>query len=182
MSLGGTKSGTLASGEAMRESQSPVEPEVQHYTGVLRQAVRAAGFSVSELERRLGTGPKALRRVFCGTVDLKFKHVVGVLRVIGMSQEEFFSIAVRAARRPRKRSPAGELLATFERLGYRGQLAPTADDLDNPSEEELNRLVEETVERVLRRRARRASSAAVESAAQEEGDEGGAPGDGGEPE
>ncbi|HXM71563.1 MAG TPA: hypothetical protein VN970_10545, partial [Thermoanaerobaculia bacterium] len=93
--------------------ESPaVEVEVKHYAGILRHAIRAAGFSVSEVERRLGAGPKSLRRVLGGQVDLKFKHVVAVLRIIGMSQEQFFAIA---ARRRRQRSLGGDLLAGFER-------------------------------------------------------------------
>jgi len=138
----------------MDESHPAVEVEVQHYAGVLRQAIRAAGFSVSEVERRLGTGPKALRRVFGGSVDLKFKHVVAVLRIIGMSQEEFFAIATRTARRRRQRSPGGEFLATFERIGYRGELVPLADEMEDPaSDEDFDRMVEEAVDRVLKRRA-----------------------------
>jgi AraC-like DNA-binding protein len=82
------------------------EVEAQHYAGVLRQAIRAAGLSVSEVERRLGAGPRTLRRVFGGTTDLKIKHLVSVLRIIGMSQEEFFAIAARVARR-RQHRPAG---------------------------------------------------------------------------
>jgi hypothetical protein len=137
----------------MRESLPPVEVEVQHYAGVLRQAVRTAGFAVSEVERRLGTGPKALRRVFCGAVDLKLKHVIAVLRIIGMSQAEFFAIASRTERRGRRSSAGGEILATFERIGYRGALAPVADELEDPaSEEEFDRLVEDAVDRVMKRR------------------------------
>ncbi|HXM71471.1 MAG TPA: hypothetical protein VN970_10075 [Thermoanaerobaculia bacterium] len=134
----------------------PVEVEVRHYAGVLRKAVRAAGFSISEVERRLGTGPKALRRVFGGSVDLKFKHVVAVLRIIGMSQVEFFAIASGAGAGGRRRgAAAGELLASFERAGYRGEFVPTDDDLETPmSAEELDRQVEEAVERVIQRRAK----------------------------
>jgi hypothetical protein len=124
-----------------------VEEEVRHYAGVLRQAIRAAGFSVSEVERRLGAGPKSLRRVFGGQVDLKFKHVVAVLRIIGVSQEEFFVIAARRRRQRALRSP----LATFEPLGLRGELAPAAAE-DPDSEEEFDRMVEEAVDRVLKRR------------------------------
>jgi hypothetical protein len=127
------------------------EVEVRHYAGVLRQAVRAAGLSVTEVERRLGVGPKSLRRVFGGQVDLKFKHVVAVLRVIGMSQEEFFSIALR---RRQKRSRAGGFLAAFRSAGYRGDFVPIPEDLEPPlSAEEFDRQVEEAVQRVLTRRA-----------------------------
>jgi hypothetical protein len=90
-----------------------VEVEVRHYAGVLRQAIRAAGLSVTEVERRLGVGLKSLRRVFGGQVDLKFKHVVAVLRIIGMSHEEFFEIALRQRRHRRRRSRAGEFLAAL---------------------------------------------------------------------
>jgi hypothetical protein len=139
-----------------------VEVEVKHYAGILRHAIRAAGFSVSEVERRLGAGPKSLRRVLGGQVDLKFKHVVAVLRIIGMSQEQFFAIA---ARRRRQRSLGGDLLAGFER-GDRGApgdepleaAAPLAGGARSPgdaeSADEFDRLVEEAVDRVLARRAR----------------------------
>jgi hypothetical protein len=136
--------------------QPTIEVEVQHYAGVLRQAIRAAGFSVSEVERRMGVGPKMLRRVFDGSVDLKFKHVVAVLRVIGLSQEEFFAIAARAARRPRHRSASGELLATFERIGYRGDFVPISDDSEILTEEDFDRLIADAVERVMERREKTA--------------------------
>src|ERR1700687_610474 len=125
--------------------ESPaVEVEVKHYAGILRHAIRAAGFSVSEVERRLGAGPKSLRRVLGGQVDLKFKHVVAVLRIIGMSQEQFFAIAVR---RRRQRSPGGDLLASFargDRRGPREEAAPppgaAAAPGDADSEDEFGRL------------------------------------------
>src|SRR5579863_3983015 len=143
---------------------SAIEVEVKHYAGILRQAIRAAGFSVSEVERRLGAGPKSLRRVFGGQVDLKFRHVVAVLRVIGMSQAQFFDIA---SRRRRRRSPSGELLASFERRRRHGPL-PAADPggmgmVEEPaapespespeSDDAFDRMVEDAVARVIERRA-----------------------------
>ena len=140
----------------MDEIQPAIEVQAKHYAGLLRQAVRAAGFSVSEIERRLGTGPKALRRVFGGSVDLKFKHVIAVLRIIGMSEQEFFAIASRNTGGRRRGGASGELLASFERAGYSGEFVPTDDDLETPSAEELDRQVEEAVERVMQRRAQQA--------------------------
>jgi hypothetical protein len=133
-----------------------VEVEAKHYAAVLRQVIRASGFSVSEIERRLDLGPQSLRRVFNGTTDLKFKHVIGVLRILGMSHEEFFAIAVRATRRRKPRAGGAELLAIFERIGYRGtELLPLDDEDDLPrSEAELNRQIADAVRRVLERRER----------------------------
>ena len=143
----------------MGEREPVIEVEVQRYSGVLRQAIRAAGFSVSEVERRLGAGPKSLRRVFGGQVDLKFRHVVAVLRIIGMSQEQFFALASRSRHR---RSTGGEFLATFERIGYRGEFVPVADDAEDPSDEEFDRMVEDAVERALRRRGEGGEPSAAE--------------------
>jgi hypothetical protein len=165
----------------MDESQ-PVEVEVRHYARILRQAIRAAGFTISEVERRLDTGPKALRRVLGGSVDLKFKHVIAVLRIIGMSQQEFFAIASQTPAVRRRGSASAELLASFERAGYRGELIPD-DDLDQPmSAAELDRQVEEAVERVIQRRAQEAKlppQAPTELLLDQEGE--GGP-EGGEPE
>jgi transcriptional regulator with XRE-family HTH domain len=139
----------------MKQSQQ-LASEARHYAAILRQAVKAAGFTMTEVEHRLGAGPKSLRRVLCGAVDLKVKHVLAVLRVIGMSQQEFFSIATRTPPdRRRGRSAGGRLLETFERIGYRGEFVSSDEDLDGPaSNEEFNRLVAEVVEQVMERRAK----------------------------
>jgi hypothetical protein len=159
------------------------EVEVQHYAGVLRQAIRAAGLSVSEVERRLGAGPQSLRRVFGGTTDLKLKHLVAVLRIIGMSQEEFFAIAARTARRRQHRSAGGELLASFERIGYRGEFVPLADDPGMPkTEKELAQQIADAVLQALERRAREARRPPPPPPQEEAEGEAGDDGGGGEPE
>ena len=163
------------------------EVEVRHYTRVLRQAIRAAGLSVTEIERRLGVGPKSLRRVFGGQVDLKFRHLIAVLGVIGMSQEEFFNLALRERRQ--RGSRAAEFMAAFRSAGYRGKLMPLAEDQEEPlSQEEFDREVAKAVERVLQRQRDEAKLPPLVEALpdQEEGERG--PGDpeggnaGGEPE
>jgi transcriptional regulator with XRE-family HTH domain len=141
----------------MSETLPEVEEEVRRYAGLLKQAIRAAGLSVSEVERRLGAGPKALRRIFSGQVDLKLKHVIAILRIIGMSQEEFFAIASRPKQRPHLQlhhpPSATDFLTAFQRVGYRGELVPL-DEAEPPSPEEFDRLVEDAVNRVLERRRR----------------------------
>jgi hypothetical protein len=89
-----------AQAEASDEGESlPAEEvEVRHYAGLLRQAIRAVGSSVAEVERRLGVEPKSLRRALGGEVDLTVEHVLSVLRVIGMSHEEFFKSPPAAER------------------------------------------------------------------------------------
>jgi transcriptional regulator with XRE-family HTH domain len=144
--------------QAMGDTVPEIDEEVRRYAGLLRQAIRAAGLSVSEVERRLGAGPKALRRIFSGHVDLKLKHVLAILRILNMPQDEFFAIAARP-KRAVARTPAspGDFLAAFQRIGYRGDFVPV-DEVDPASPEEFDRLVEDAVNRVLERRTREAEA------------------------
>jgi transcriptional regulator with XRE-family HTH domain len=138
--------------QAMAETVPELDEEVRRYAGLLRQAIRAAGLSVSEVERRLGAGPKALRRIFSGHVDLKLKHILAILRILNMPQDEFFNIAARPKRSlARTPSSPADFLAAFQRMGYRGDYLPVDED-DPSSPEEFDRLVEEAVNRVLERR------------------------------
>jgi transcriptional regulator with XRE-family HTH domain len=150
----------------MSDTVPEIDEEVRRYAGLLRQAIRAAGLSVSEVERRLGAGPKALRRIFSGHVDLKLKHVLAILRILNMPQDEFFNIAARppkrAAARTTPASPA-DFLAAFQRIGYRGDFVPV-DEVDPASPEEFDRLVEDAVNRVLERRTRAAEAQAGDGA------------------
>jgi transcriptional regulator with XRE-family HTH domain len=115
---------SLPAAEVGGESEAAAEAEVLHYAGVLRLAIRAAGLSIAEVERRLGVRPKYLRRVLGGKSNLMFKHVILVLRTVGMSQEEFFSIAVRRkARTPRPEVALESLRGEFDALVERMQTA-----------------------------------------------------------
>jgi transcriptional regulator with XRE-family HTH domain len=161
---------------SMAETTPEVEEEVRRYAGLLKQAIRAAGLSVSEVERRLGAGPKALRRIFSGQVDLKLKHVVAILRIIGMSQEEFFAIAARPKQRPyaapHHPPSATDFLAAFQRAGFRGDMTPL-DEVDPASPEEFDRLVEDAVNRVLERRRREGKAEPLGGSPLLKGDSGG---------
>ncbi len=158
----------------MSEKLPDIDDEVRRYAGLLKQAIRAAGLTVSEVERRLGVGPKALRRIFSGHVDLKFKHVLAILRILGLPQEEFFKIAARPKRAPARPHPtAGDFFAAFQRLGYRGDFMPV-DEIDPASPEEFDHLVEDAVNRVLDRRrqeAKKELAAANRAGTQHDDDE-----------
>lgn len=144
----------------MGDTTPEIDEEVRRYASLLRQAIRAAGLSVSEVERRLGAGPKALRRIFSGHVDLKLKHILAILRILNMPQDEFFAIAARPTKRPaRVPTSPGDFLAAFQRIGYRGDFVPV-DEVDPASPEEFDRLVEDAVNRVLDRRTRESEARA----------------------
>ena len=60
-------------------------------TEALQRAIRQAGLSYAEVERRLGMGRDYLRQLLAGRVDLKVKHVLAVLAAIGVEPAGFFA-------------------------------------------------------------------------------------------
>ena len=67
--------------------------EVMRLLGVLRTLMRLTGFSNREVERRLGLHPSSLTRFFNGQVEAKLELVLGIVRSIGLTYEEFFAFA-----------------------------------------------------------------------------------------
>jgi transcriptional regulator with XRE-family HTH domain len=113
----------LRAAEVGGESETAAKVEVRRYAGLLRVAIRGAGLSIAEVERRLGVRPKSLGRVLGGESNLMFKHVILVLRAIGMSQEEFFSVAVPPRPEGALESLRGEFDALVERMQTAGAKA-----------------------------------------------------------
>ena len=60
-------------------------------TEALRRTIRQAGLSYAEVERRLGMGRDSLRQLLAGRVDLKVKHLLGVLAAVGIEPAAFFA-------------------------------------------------------------------------------------------
>src|ERR1700694_107727 len=87
--------------------------EVRHYAELLQQAILAAGLSVADVERRLGFAPNLLRRVLRGGADLKLKHILMVLHVVGISREQFFAMAPEGLA-PRPEVSLGGLRGGFD--------------------------------------------------------------------
>jgi transcriptional regulator with XRE-family HTH domain len=124
--------------------------QVARYSKLLRHAIRAAGFTVAGVERKLGIGEKGLQRILNGRVDLKMRHVFEVLRVIGVPEDEFFAAAIRPLRQRRSRA---ELFAAFRRIGYRGEELFPFDE-PGPSPEDFDQIVDDALDRALERRVR----------------------------
>ncbi|MGH2628752.1 MAG: helix-turn-helix domain-containing protein [Anaerolineales bacterium] len=64
--------------------------EVEKVSAALRQRIRLAGLTLREVEERLGMGKNYLRQLLSGAVDLKLKHLLAVLQVVGESPVDFF--------------------------------------------------------------------------------------------
>jgi transcriptional regulator with XRE-family HTH domain len=127
-----------------------VDDDIRRYAKVLEAVVKLSDLSTRELERRLELGGGTLNRIFTGKIDLKLRHILLVLEVVGMKPERFFQLA---STQPPTGEEAGsalaaEILESFQRFGY--SIGRPATVTDRPlSDEELDRRIEAALERVL---------------------------------
>lgn len=63
-------------------------PENQHAISVLKESIRAAGLRNRDVERILGLSSSYLSRLFAGTIELRFEHVVHIARAVGLEPFE----------------------------------------------------------------------------------------------
>jgi transcriptional regulator with XRE-family HTH domain len=70
-----------------------MRPETEHIVQILRSAMRVLGFNNRDVEKKMDVSGGYLSRLFNGTMELRFEHVVDIARVIGLSVEEIFQLA-----------------------------------------------------------------------------------------
>jgi hypothetical protein len=139
-----------------------VDDEIHRYAKVLEAVVKLSDLSTRELERRLDLGGGTLNRLFTGKIDLKLRHILLVLEVVGMRPDRFFQLACArpVAGEEAGGSLAAEILESFQRFGYAiGH--PGAAPARPPSDEELDRRIEAALERVLGKVGKEPASAAA---------------------
>jgi len=132
-----------------------VDAEIRRYGKVLEAVVKLSDLSTRELERRLDLGGGTLNRIFTGKIDLKLRHILLVLEIVGMKPERFFQLA---SARPAPGDEAGsslaaEILESFQRFGYSIGRPPAPLPDRQISDEELDRRIEAALERVMGRTA-----------------------------
>ena len=115
-----------------------IEAEIERYRALLRAALRSAGILVAEAERRLGVNPRQLQRILSGRRDLKLRHILAVLELVGLGQEEFFAAASRG-----RKGKEGGVIGLLGGMGFRGKAAPPLAEM---GEEGLRRLIDEAIE------------------------------------
>jgi hypothetical protein len=143
-----------------------VDEDIRRYAKVLEAVVKLSDLSTREIERRLDLGGGTLNRIFTGKIDLKLRHMLLVLEVVGMKPERFFQLASRqpTAGAEEGGSLAAEILESFQRYGY--SIARTSATPDRPlSDEELDRRIEAALDRVLGKSGRDDAESAAQGEA-----------------
>lgn len=124
---------------------------------VLKTAMRVLGFTNRDIERQLGLSSSYLSRLFSGTIELRFEHIVEIARAMGLEPAEILSFSY-----PQRREPSAAALRLRELMGsFQGApaaaappAAVSAPSLTGasqapPSEAELERLMAKTIRRLF---------------------------------
>lgn len=123
---------------------------------VLKTAMRVLGFTNRDIERQLGLSSSYLSRLFSGTIELRFEHIVDIARAMGLEPAEILSFAY-----PQRREPSAAALRLRELMGsFQGTqtAAPpaaaalpalTGSSQAPPSEADLERLMAKTIRRLF---------------------------------
>jgi transcriptional regulator with XRE-family HTH domain len=133
-----------------------MKPETEHVIQVIRSAMRVLGFTNREVERRLGVSGGYLTRLFSGTMELRFEHIVDISRAIGLEPQELFELVYTQPRQP----PTEAVQRIREMFGLMQQpqlpeLAVPIAKVELPKEEESLEAVEQGMERMMMKMLRK---------------------------
>lgn len=121
-----------------------MDPETQRLVEVLKVSLRILGVTNREIARRMGMSPSYISKLFSGGSEMRLDHVIRICRAIGIEPAEFFTFAYPVP--PRSTTPSA---ARLREMLQPGQPAPPAEVID---EEKIQRMLQETLERLASRR------------------------------
>ena len=133
-----------------------IEDEVRRATKLLETVMQAAGLTRKDLDQRLGAGPGYISQVLTGRMELKFRHVLAILRALDVDPGMFFQTLYPDSRPASDQAVMEEFLRRFQRLGFGsgGPAPPSLPPSQPPSSpavdpRELERLVRKAVREAL---------------------------------
>lgn len=126
-----------------------IEDEVRRATKLLETVMQAAGLTRKELDQRLGAGPGYVSQVLTGRMELKFRHVLAILRALDVEPNVFFQTLYPENRAVSDQAVMEEFLKRFQKLGFGGSAPPPPPAIDS---QELERLIQSAVRTALSER------------------------------
>jgi transcriptional regulator with XRE-family HTH domain len=127
-----------------------IEDEVRRATKLLETVMQAAGLTRKDLDQRLGAGPGYVSQVLTGRMELKFRHVLAILRALDVEPSLFFQTLYPETRPATDQAVMEEFLKRFQKLGFGGSVpSPSPPSLDP---QELERLIQSAVRTALAER------------------------------
>jgi transcriptional regulator with XRE-family HTH domain len=129
-----------------------IEDEVRRATKLLETVMQAAGLTRKDLDQRLGAGPGYVSQVLTGRMELKFRHILAILRALDVEPSLFFQTLYPETRPATDQAVMEEFLKRFQKLGFGGTAPPPAPSPPALDPQELERLIQSAVRTALAER------------------------------
>jgi transcriptional regulator with XRE-family HTH domain len=124
-----------------------IDDEVRRATKLLETVMQAAGMTRKDLDQKLGAGPGYVSQVLTGRMELKFRHVLAILRSLEVEPSVFFQTLYPENRPATDAVVMEEFLRRFQKLGFGSQPAPPPSPPLDPGE--LERMIQNAVRTAL---------------------------------
>jgi transcriptional regulator with XRE-family HTH domain len=92
-----------------------IEDEVRRATKLLETVMQTVGLTRKELDHRLGAGPGYVSQVLTGRMELKFRHILAILRALDVEPSLFFQTLYPESRPATDQTVIEEFLRRFQR-------------------------------------------------------------------
>lgn len=109
--------------------------------------MQAAGMTRKDLDQKLGAGPGYVSQVLTGRMELKFRHILAILRALDVEPSVFFQTLYPEDRPATDAVVMEEFLRRFQKLGFGAQPAPPPTPGIDP--QELERMIQSAVRSAL---------------------------------
>jgi transcriptional regulator with XRE-family HTH domain len=124
-----------------------IDDDVRRATKLLETVMQAAGLTRKDLDQRLGAGPGYVSQVLTGRMELKFRHVLAILRALDVEPSVFFQTLYPEDRPSTDAVVMEEFLRRFQKLGFGAAPAPPPSPALDP--QELERMIQNAVRAAL---------------------------------
>lgn len=124
-----------------------IEDEVRRATKLLETVMQAAGLTRKDLDQRLGAGPGYVSQVLTGRMELKFRHILAILRALDVEPSIFFQTLYPEDRPATDAVVMEEFLRRFQKLGFGTQPVPPPSPALDP--QELEKMIQNAVRAAL---------------------------------
>jgi transcriptional regulator with XRE-family HTH domain len=124
-----------------------IDDEVRRATKLLETVMQAAGLTRKDLDQRLGAGPGYVSQVLTGRMELKFRHILAILRALDVEPSVFFQTLYPENRPATDAVVMEEFLRRFQKLGFGAPPSPPPSPALDP--QELERMIQNAVRAAL---------------------------------
>jgi transcriptional regulator with XRE-family HTH domain len=124
-----------------------IDDEVRRATKLLETVMQASGLTRKDLDQKLGAGPGYVSQVLTGRMELKFRHILAVLRALEVEPNVFFQTLYPEHRPATDAVVMEEFLRRFQKLGFGTPSAPPPSPAVDPRE--LEQMIQNAVRAAL---------------------------------